>query len=163
MSTPTYSKKVTDLLANKDKLKKEALLFALIATGELKTPDEAKALIKQADNIVNRAGGEPRAMFYQYLLDGGEVETREQLVALQEKTNPDGTFFIPFSKDQKNKANQTHWLAIAKLVQSAFDKKAKELSAIDKWTEREYIESESDKKAEDLIENSTYSGEQDLK
>lgn len=123
----TYSKKVTDLLANKDKLKKEALLFALIATGELKTPDEAKALIKQAENIVNRAGGEPRAMYYQYLLDGGKVETREQLIALQDRKNEDGTFYIPFSKDQKNKANQTHWLAIARLVQSAFDKKAEEL------------------------------------
>lgn len=134
MSNPTYSKKVTDLLENKAKLKKEALLFALIATGELKTPEEAKALIKSAENIVNRAGGEPRAMFYQYLLDGGKVETREELVKLQEKTNPDGSFFIPFSKDQKNKANQTHWLAIAKLVQSAFDKKV-----------------------EELIENSTYS------
>lgn len=128
MSNPTYSKKVTDLLANKDKLKKEALMFALIATGEIKTPEEAKSLIKQADNIVNRAGGEPRAMFYQYLLDGGKVETREELVKLQEKTNPDGTFFIPFSKDQKNKANQTHWLAIAKLVQSAFNKKAEEIN-----------------------------------
>lgn len=128
MATPTYSKKVTDLLANKDKLKKEALLFALVATGELKTPDEAKTLIKQAENIVNRAGGEPRAMYYQYLLDGGKVETREQLIALQERKNEDGTFYIPFSKDQKNKANQTHWLAIARLVQSAFNKKAEELS-----------------------------------
>jgi hypothetical protein len=140
MSTSTYSKRVTDLLANKDKLKKEALMFALIATGEIKTPDEAKALIKSAENIVSRAGGEPRAMFYQYLLDGGKVTNREELVKLQEKTNPDGSYFIPFSKDQKNKANQTHWLAIAKLVQSAFDKKT-----------------------EELIENSTYSGEQDLK
>jgi hypothetical protein len=139
----TYSKKVTDLLANKDKLKKEALMFALIATGELKTPDEAKALIKSAENIVNRAGGEPRAMFYQYLLDGGKVTTREELVALQDRKNEDGTFYIPFSKDQKNKANQTHWLAIAKLVQAAFDKKAEELRAIDKWAEREYIESKS--------------------
>lgn len=103
-----YSEKVKAILENKAKANKEAVLFQLILTGEFSTPEAAKAALEQA-NVVRR-GKAGRAGFYDWLREGGTIETEKDLVVLMESGE------VAFSENERKKSNYGHWLEIAKLV-----------------------------------------------
>lgn len=104
----TYSIKVKEILENKGKKNKEGVLFDLIMSGEFKTPEEAKGALEKA-NVVRR-GKAGRAGFYDWLREGGTIETEADLVELMESGE------VAFSDNERKKSNYGHWLEIAKLV-----------------------------------------------
>lgn len=111
----TYSEKVQAILENKKKKNKEAVLFDLILTGEFKTPEAAKAALEQA-NVVRR-GKAGRAGFYDWLREGGVLESEKDLMELMESGE------VAFSENERKRSNFGHWLEIARLVQDVRSQK----------------------------------------
>lgn len=105
----TYSEKVQAILENKGKKNKEGVLFDLIMSGEFKTPEAAKAALEHA-NVIKR-GKAGRAGFYDWLREGGVIETERDLIALMDSGE------VSFSENERKKSNYGHWMEIAKLVQ----------------------------------------------